>query len=586
MAILSEAQMKRRMERDKKQYDLIKKKTEIQRKKTVLGKDWEKKEVERQKEELKEVTGDVNPVLLLDVFDINAYFPPVNLFRDENGKVLQADFQNYAEAEKKYKKQLSLYDKEQQMLLWEQAQDEYLISGDINDKPLPKEMKDFTEEDIKKWEDNGYYGVNNELGDVDKKNIIVPGGEDKYLKKGAKASPTPFDAIRENIFFNIAMHFGRFVPIYNKKICNCCGKPLKLNEYYINFGVNNAANFDCNGNLHMGICKTCCKRLFEFYYFTKAEKNAETAMKMFCSATNTYWDVDLFYSATKIMEDEDGRTHIVEEYIRKVNTTDIGRGKTFLDSPFLNEKYESKVVVQDTPNLLVGWSKEDTRNRKQVIRMVGYDPFSYEKEENQKMLYKDLLGMLEQGMEQDQVKLQAAIQIVVSFLKVREMNEEYRRKQNANAGVNELKALADLKAKELKSITDFSRDNGFSERFATAKAKGENTFTGIMNKMNEQKYEDALLNKYNIETSETIQQAANASFKAIFNQLSLGDSDVWKIAQEQLQELLKLRKENGKLQEEIRLVKYDLAKANLEARAKEQGIRVDEVDSDIEDEER
>ena len=187
MAILSEAQMKRRMERDKKQYDLIKKKTEIQRKKTVLGKDWEKKEVERQKEELKEVTGDVNPVLLLDVFDINAYFPPVNLFRDENGKVLQADFQNYAEAEKKYKKQLSLYDKEQQMLLWEQAQDEYLISGDINDKPFPKEEKDFTEEDIKKWEDNGYYGVNNELGDVDKKNIIVPGGEDKYLKKGAKA---------------------------------------------------------------------------------------------------------------------------------------------------------------------------------------------------------------------------------------------------------------------------------------------------------------------------------------------------------------------------------------------------------------
>ena len=286
------------------------------------------------------------------------------------------------------------------------------------------------------------------------------------------------------------------------------------------------------------------------------------------------------------MEDEDGKTHIVEEYIRKVNTTDIGRGKTFLDSPFLNEKYESKVVVQDTPNLLVGWSKEDTRNRKQVIRMVGYDPFGYEKEENQKMLYKDLLGMLEQGMEQDQVKLQAAIQIVVSFLKVREMNEEYRRRQNANAGVNELKALADLKAKELKSITDFSRDNGFSERFATAKAKGENTFTGIMNKMNEQKYEDALLNKYNIETSETIQQAANASFKAIFNQLSLGESDVWKIAQEQLQELLKLRKENSKLQEEIRLVKYDLAKTSLEARAKEQGIQVDEVDSDIEDEER
>ena len=34
--------------------------------------------------------------------------------------------------------------------------------------------------------------------------------------------------------------------------------------------------------------------------------------------------------------------------------------------------------------------------------------------------------------------------------------------------------------------------------------------------MNEDKFENAILNRYDIETSETIQQAANASFKAIF----------------------------------------------------------------------
>jgi hypothetical protein len=73
-----------------------------------------------------------------------------------------------------------------------------------------------------------------------------------------------------------------------------------------------------------------------------------------------------------------------------------------------------------------------------------------------------------------------------------------------NAPISELKALSDLKAKELTTITNFSRDNGFSERYATAKAKGESTLTGIMNKMNEQKYEKAILNKYDIETSATI----------------------------------------------------------------------------------
>mgnify|MGYP003414898362 FL=1 len=50
--------------------------------------------------------------------------------------------------------------------------------------------------------------------------------------------------------------------------------------------------------------------------------------------------------------------------------------------------------------------------------------------------------------------------------------------------------------------------------------------------MNEAKFENAVMNRYDIETSATIQQAADASFKAIFNQLSLGESEVWKIAQD------------------------------------------------------
>ena len=51
--------------------------------------------------------------------------------------------------------------------------------------------------------------------------------------------------------------------------------------------------------------------------------------------------------------------------------------------------------------------------------MVGYDPFEWEDDDNKKILYKDLLNILEPGMENDLVKFQAAIQIVMSFFKVR-----------------------------------------------------------------------------------------------------------------------------------------------------------------------
>ena len=86
--------------------------------------------------------------------------------------------------------------------------------------------------------------------------------------------------------------------------------------------------------------------------------------------------------------------------------------------------------------------------------------------------------------------------------------------------------------------------------------------------MNEAKYEDALVNKYDIETSSTIQQAADASFKAIFNQLGMGESEVWKVAQEQLAELNKKIAENEELKEQLRLTKYELSKIKLEEKAK------------------
>lgn len=113
---------------------------------------------------------------------------------------------------------------------------------------------------------------------------------------------------------------------------------------------------------------------------------------------------------------------------------------------------------------------------------------------------------------------------------------------------------------------------------------GENTFTGILNKMNEDKFEDALVNKYDISTSVTIQQASDASFASIFKQLSMSETDAWKTVQDQLAELIKIRKENEMLTEEIRKVKYELKKIELKKEAMESGVNFDEDSDDYEDE--
>ena len=85
-----------------------------------------------------------------------------------------------------------------------------------------------------------------------------------------------------------------------------------------------------------------------------------------------------------------------------------------------------------------------------------------------------------------------------------------------------------------------------------------------MAKMNEMKYENAILNMYDVETSKSINQAADASFAAIFNQLSMSEAEVYKTCQDQLKKILVLQRENATLTENLRLAKRELAEKKLE----------------------
>ena len=89
-----------------------------------------------------------------------------------------------------------------------------------------------------------------------------------------------------------------------------------------------------------------------------------------------------------------------------------------------------------------------------------------------------------------------------------------------------------------------------------------------MNKMGEMKYEKAMMNRYNIETSATIEQVAEASTKAIFNQLGLGEGELWRTTQEQYSELVKLRRELASTKEDLRKAKYKISEMNLKEKEK------------------
>lgn len=551
LAIIKEKRIEKKIEVEQKKQKTLKKKMEIQQKKMDFGEDWRKNLSEKRKKEIENLVGDVEAPNLIDSIDINTFFDPISFYKNNNDEKIDFDYKKYIDAELAYKEALE----------------------DIDNLLAGKGERDINEE------------IDDNLANKNEKKVSILDKLPGFLKKN---------------YADWTKYFNRFVPLYDRYVCTCCGQPLTLDKFFPQYVETNLARIEPDGKMHTSICIDCCKRIYEYLFYTKAEKDPVLAMKWFCSYINVYYNEAVYYQARDTMEKNKRKNHIVYEYMQIINRMVNYKNKTFLDSDVGVVKYIKNNSVAENENVseensgengtqnssnknITGyenWSVDDLKNRKLVIKMVGYDPFDYESEENRKQLYSDLLGMLEQGMEMDQVKLQAAIQIVFSFLRVRELNKTYRDREKENANVQELKNLADLKKKELDIITNFSRDNGFTERYAAKKSKGDNSFTGIMNKMDEQKFEDALVNKYDIATSSTIQQAAEASFKAIINQLGLGEAEIWQTCQKQLKEIENLRRENMKLTEDLRTTKYELAKIKLTDLAKEKGTLEDEDDVD------
>lgn len=527
MAKLTNNRVKAAIAKEQKRLDAIQKKMETQRKKEEFGESWKYSLKDEHKQALKEIVGDFGTPNLVDSVDYNSFFDPINFYKEEDGSVRQLDYKKYLEYEEAYQEVIDDCDKI--------INDEIDTSNDSAKEQLSTHLTKKTEKKKSKPK--------------------IP----EYLQK---------------LYQNWTKYFNRFVPLYDKYVCSCCGKALPQDKYFLAYNEGNLGRIEANGKMHTHICMDCCKNLYEYLFYEKADKDGEKAMKWLCSYLNIYYDDVSYLKAKKTMEEKDRKTHIVEEYMSVISRSATLKGKVFLESPDIDvnqnkgDSKADKIINSNTGNvpedLEEEWSKADLEAKRQVIKMVGYDPFYFEIEKDRKILYKDLLGMMEQGMELDGLKVQAAIQIVLSFKNIRELNEKYRKKSDEDASVSELKALSELKKKELETITSFSRDNGFGERYAISKAKGENTFSGIMAKMNEMKYENAILNMYDVETSKSINQAADASFAAIFNQLSMSEAEVYKTCQDQLKKLLSLQRENATLTENLRLAKRELAEKKLE----------------------
>lgn len=223
------------------------------------------------------------------------------------------------------------------------------------------------------------------------------------------------------------------------------------------------------------------------------------------------------------------------------------------------------------------------KNRKDVIRLIGYDPFDKEAEEDKPLLYAQLIGYIDMsGDNEDMTRILDSIEIVRGYLQLQKLND-----MSAKAFSNlsktgqsgEIKNYMDTKKKVADVISQLAEQSCISMKHNKNASKGENTFAGKIKKLKELNLREAELNAFDIGTCEGMKQVADISNASIIKQLHLDESDYTEMLAQQRDMIVKLQELADTKTEEARI----LLRENLDLKSyiESQGLDIsDHLSSD------
>ena len=317
--------------------------------------------------------------------------------------------------------------------------------------------------------------------------------------------------------------------------------------------------------------------------FVEHEGDIEDTIFEFCFRHNFPYCEDTAKSlagSAKYVE-SNNRSQI---YMDMVNATKKYEGVTFfsqLKRVGFEKIYNEKLSLQ-------GLSEEDRKNRMAVLDILSYDPFREDDPQDKPQLYRDLAGMLTEGMRKDVAKAKAALAIVRSY-----NNLEKNQKQiNDILKSGELDENAQKRLDQLMKISKTIQDsiNGTAEKNNfTVKGLGNNgrgMLSDVINQIEEKGIDLGITNFYDIETSKAIEQIAGISWKAMMNQVNLSKTDYAEILSDQLVIVKEAQEKAKDAMEALRLAKEKITKQELlqelEKDFRQKGISEEDINEFIE----
>jgi len=330
--------------------------------------------------------------------------------------------------------------------------------------------------------------------------------------------------------------------------CVCCGEEKEQERnYYLSNSIILKGN-----NQRTVICKQCVIDLYA--YLVKKHDDCKVALYFLCRLLDYYFDPSVYLTAEQ--QASNSNSNIAQIYFQKINSLPQWKSKTFSESAPLDTNVDPNIFQTEID---LDTNELDKRNKEDVIRMVGYDPFENENPMDKKYLYNTLVDFLDESTLEDSFKLPTVIEIVKSFNQIDKINQALAIMtadvNNVANSVGGVKSLFEAKDKMYRSLLALAKDNGISVNHATNKSKGAGTLSGIIKDLHEKKIPGSEVNLFDIETCKGIKQVADISNKSIIEQLIFDENDYTEMITKQREMILNLTESNDELEEENRLLK-------------------------------
>lgn len=374
-------------------------------------------------------------------------------------------------------------------------------------------------------------------------------------KTSAEAKLTPAQLRKENEKLKEDIE-----KLKNSSRCIVCDTLKKKDDFYVSTDPKNKTG-------HTPACKLCAKKVA-----LRTDKNGEEheptkdsvkdALKLLNKPfLNNVWDASVQESENLVAGKI--KHNVWTSYIKNIAMVNY-IGMTWDDS----DMFKEKIVYEDekTPQMIVEeHAGQDTyddfvKNKKDVIRLLSYDPFEQEAIGDQPSLYSQLLGLLDAGGDEndDMMRNASCISIVRNFLQLAKIDNTIANLmgdvKNIDKNSATIKSLQDSKSKITSVITNLAAESCISLKNNKNAKKGENTWTGKIKKIKDLDLRQGRVNGFDIETAKAMRQVMDLSHKSILQELKLDETDWSDMVAEQRDMIVNLQRKLDQYMEISRIL--------------------------------